>query len=158
MREKLILVVAGALFAGLVAAGCGGDDDDEAAGTTAPSEPLSRQEFVIAADAICASGDREIERQAAQTFGNQEPSEEEIEQFATDTIIPNIQSQVDQLRMLVPPEGDEEEVTAILDAAQSGVDEVEQDPSLAAEGSDAGGAFTEANNLARDYGLKDCGG
>ena len=59
---------------------------------------------------------------------------------------------------LTPPEGDEQQVTEILDAAQSGIDEIEQDPSLLNQGPDAGGAFTEANQLAEGYGLTDCGG
>jgi hypothetical protein len=167
MRRGSMLLLA-AVAAGLGAAGCGGDDDDDGttAATTGPTgvtgatggELLTKEECIRQADVICAKGDDEIDKQASKRFGNQEPSEQEIEQFATDTVAPNIQNQIDDIRALTPPEGDEEDVTLILDAAQNGIDEIEKDPSLLNQGSDAGGAFTEANRLAESYGLDDCGG
>jgi hypothetical protein len=167
MNKVLMLLLAAALGVGLVAAGCGGDDDEETTvATTGPTgvtgaaggEPLSKQEFIKQADAICAKGDREINQTGQEVLGGQQPSSEELEQFGSETVVPNIQNQIDQIRALTPPEGDEEEVSAILDAAQRGVDEIEQDPSLLGQGQDAGGAFEEANRLAQDYGLTDCGG
>jgi hypothetical protein len=146
------MLLAVALAAGVVAAGCGGDDDD------GDGEALTKVEFISQADAICAEGDREIDQAGREAFGDQRPSEQEIEQFATDTVAPNIQNQIDGIRALTPPEGDEQQVAEILDAAQNGIDEIEQDPSLLNQGPDAGGAFTEANNLATEYGLTDCGG
>jgi hypothetical protein len=163
------MVLLAAVASVLVAAGCGTDDDgggETTAATTGPTgvtgatggEPLSKKEFIKQADAICAKGDDKIDRQASRTFGNQEPTEQEIEQFGAATVAPNIQQQIDDLRALTPPNGDEEDVAQILDAAQNGIDEIEQDPSLLNQGSDAGGAFTEANRLAESYGLDDCGG
>ena len=147
-----MLLLAAALGVALTAAGCGGDDDGEE--TT--RAPLTREEFISEADAICAEGDREIE-EAGEELGDA-PSEEELEQFTTEVVVPNVQDQIDQLRELPPPEGDEEDVAAILDAAQRGVDELEADPSLGIQGEDAGGAFAEANQRAQGYGLTDCGG
>jgi hypothetical protein len=157
-----------AVACGVIAAGCGGDDADDGttAATTGPTgttgaaggEPLAKEAFINEADAICAKGDHEIDRQAAKAFGTEEPTEQEIEQFGTDTVAPNIQRQIDDIRALTPPEADEEEVAQILDAAQNGIDEIEQDPSLLNQGSDAGGAFAEANRLAGSYGMDDCGG
>jgi hypothetical protein len=168
MRKPLTLLTVAALGLAMLGAGCGGDDDETtvATGTTgatgatgaAGGEPLSKQEFIKQADAICAKGDDEINREGNQAFQGEPPSTEEQEQFATDTVIPNIQNQVDQIRTLTPPEGDEDEVNAILDAAQEGIDKLEEDPSLIAEGGAAGGTFEEANRLAQDYGLRDCGG
>jgi hypothetical protein len=46
-------------------------------------------------------------------------------------------------------------VKAIVDAAEEGVDEVEENPtSITAEN---GGPFAKANRLAREYGLTTCG-
>jgi hypothetical protein len=164
-------MLAGALAAGLIAAGCGGDDDETTTAATTPEtgatgatgaaggEPLSKQEFIAQADEICREGDRQIDQEAEEFFGDleQDPGAAELEEFATATVIPNIQQQIDDLRSLTPPEGDEDEVSAILDAAQEGVDEIEADPAILDEGPDAGGAFAEANRLAQGYGLKECG-
>lgn len=74
-----------------------------------------------------------------------------FEQFAK-TLVPGVQSEIDQIRDLPAPEGDEETVANILDTAQEGVDQIEQDPSLAVRG----GKLDEASRLAGDYGLYEC--
>jgi hypothetical protein len=159
MRKRLMVLAAIGAAAAFVAAGCGGDDDDDettAATTGGEGGALSKDAFVTAADGVCAQGDQRIEQEAEQQFkSGGEPSAKEQEQFYTDTVLPNIQSQIDGIRALTPPEGDEEQVTAILDAAQEAIDESEQDPSVVTGGDDP---FAEANQLAEEYGLKDCGG
>jgi hypothetical protein len=74
-------------------------------------------------------GDKELDQAGAQAFGKGRPSKQEIEQFASDTLVPNIQGQIDDVRALPPPQGDEEQVSAFLDSAQQALDKVEQDPS-----------------------------
>jgi hypothetical protein len=164
MRKALMVLVVAGIGAALVAAGCGGDDDATSAATTTGAtgsgggEPLSKQEFISEADAICKQGDKEIAEAGREQFGNErQPSEEEQEQFVTDTVIPNIQNQVDSIRSLTPPEGDEDQVTAILDAAQEGIAKGVQDPSSFTVGAGED-PFAEANRLAQDYGLTACGG
>jgi hypothetical protein len=148
----------------LVAAGCGGDDDDDTTAATtgetavAGGEPPSKEEFIVEADAICKQGDREINQAGRETFGEEQPSQEEQEQFVTATVLPNIQGQLDGIRALTPPEGDEDEVAAILEAAQTAVDEAEQDPSALTQAGGGSDPFAEANRLAQDYGLTNCGG
>lgn len=152
MREAWMLVGLLAVGAALVASGCGGDDDEDT--TTAA---LSKSEFVDQADAICAKGDKQINQAGADVFGGgQQPSEQEQEKFVTDTVIPRTQQQVDGIRALPAPEGDEDQISAILDSADAGLKRMESDPSLLTEG---GGAnpLAEASNLARNYGLKVCG-
>jgi hypothetical protein len=169
MPKMAVGLLATVLAVGLIAAGCGGDDDEDTAAMTttetgatgatgaAGGEPLSKSEFIKQADQICRQGDQQIQ-QAGQELGPGSPSEEELEQFAAETVVPNIQEQIDGIRQLTPPKGDEEEVNAILDAAQEGIDRLAADPSLLVQGQDAGGAFTEANRLAQEYGLEACGG
>jgi hypothetical protein len=158
MRKTLMVLAAIGAVAAFVATGCGGDDDDDGttAATTGEGEALSKEAFVTAADGVCRQGDQQIEQEAEQQFGGGgEPSAKEQEQFFADTVLPNIQNQIDGIRALTPPEGDEEQVTAILDAAQDAIDESEQDPSVVTGGDDP---FAEANQLAAEYGLTDCGG
>ena len=151
MRKSLTLLAVAAIAVGMLAAGCGGDDDETT--TAAPS----KQEFIKQADAICAKGDKELDQAGRETFGKGQPSKQEIEQFATDTLVPNIQGQIDGVRALTPPEGDDEEVSAFLDAAQQGVDKVEQDPSAIGQ---RGGPdpFAGTSKLAKQYGFEKCAG
>lgn len=163
MRLRTSWLVALALTA-VVAVGCGDDDEETTTAATgaettteANGEPLSKEEFIAQADQICAEGDAEIDQAAGETFAGGEPTPEEQEAFVTDTVLPNIQGQIDGLRALTPPEGDEEEVAEILDAAQTAIDESEEDPSLIGPGGGGSDPFEEASKLASDYGLEDCG-
>jgi hypothetical protein len=84
------------------------------------------------------------------------PSKATEEKLVTDTVIPNIQSQIDQLSALPPPSGDEDQVQAILDEAQSALDNAEEDPILIT-GQGQSDPFVESNKLADTYGLDKCG-
>jgi hypothetical protein len=133
------------LAAGLLAAGCGGGDDE-----------LTKAEFLKQGNAICKKGDKEINTVAEKTFtSKQHPSDAEITKFAEGTVIPNVQGQIDGLRDLNPPSDDEDQVNAILDEAQSALDKGKDDPTIFASNQDP---FKKANQLAKDYGLTECGG
>jgi hypothetical protein len=146
MRTRLGLVVLAVVAMALVAAGCGGDDDDDAP---------TKEEFITQADDICTEGDQVIEEQAAEVFGSGQPSKAQQEAFIEDTVIPETQSQIDGIRELTPPEGDEDEVNAIVDAADQGIDEIESDPAALTQG--GANPLAEASQLAAEYGMKDCG-
>jgi hypothetical protein len=168
MSLRISTLLALAFAAGLIAAGCGDDDDETttspatttagATGATgATGEPLSKEEFIVQADAVCKAGDKKIDAAAKETFSGGQPSQAEQEQFVTEDVVPNIQEQIDGLRALTPPEGDEDEVSAILDSAQDAIDQIESDPSALTEGANGDDPFAEANQLAKEYGLKVCG-
>lgn len=153
MKKALWMLVL-VLATGLIAAGCGDDDDDGDDGGDAPT----KEEFIAEADQICSDGDAEIEAAAEETFGQSDrpPTPEEQEAFASETVIPNIEEQVNGVDELTPPEGDEDEIQAIVDAANEGLDAGRDDPSVFTEqgGEDP---LAEASGLAQDYGLKACG-
>lgn len=155
MRKRTMAILAASLAAGSLLAACGGDDDDDGNG----GEALSKAEYIRQGDAICAEGDREIEQAAEEQFGGSEdqPTEEEIGEFAQEEVLPNLQDQIDRLRELPAPEGDEEEVEAIYDAADEGIQQLEEaGPEGFVEQGDE--AFEEANRLAGEYGFQNCGG
>jgi len=141
------------LAAGLIIAGCGGDDEDTTtAATTTVGEPLSKSEFIQEADAICNESQQNIDFTAEQ-LGPGRPSREELERFTNQTLVPEIQQQIDGVSALTPPEGDEQRITKFLDMAQEALDRVKQDPSLLQGGEDP---FKETEQLAEDYGFQAC--
>ncbi|MSO42294.1 MAG: hypothetical protein EXQ70_10450 [Solirubrobacterales bacterium] len=165
ITKKFVLLAVCALAIGAVVAGCGSDDDSS---DETSSDALTKSQFVSQADAICATGNKKLD-QAASELGNN-PSKGQIEAFASDDAVPTIQAEVDQIGALAAPEGDEDQVDAILTAAQDAVDEIDSDPGSLGGGADT---FAEANvqpqgaivdglqerpRLANEYGLTACGG
>jgi hypothetical protein len=161
MRARFMIALA-AVIAGAVLAGCGGGDDSTttvgATGTSGEQgAALSKSEFLAQGNAICEKGDKEIDAAGSKIFTqSQAPSQATQEKFVTDTVVPNIQGQIDGLSALSPPSGDEDQVQAILDAAQSALDKVKADPSLITQQAQSD-PFAEANRLAQAYGLDKCG-
>jgi len=126
MKRNALLLLASVLAVALMAAGCGGDDDNGDATTAS----LTKPEWIAKADAVCKQGNQQINQAASQTFGKQEPSDSEVQQFQTDTVLPNVQSQVDQIRALGAPSGDEDQVNKILDTVQADIDKAKSSGTL----------------------------
>ena len=157
MRNRAIALFVTALAAASLLAACGDDDDDGGGGEQA----LSKADYIEQGDAICAEGDREIEQAAEEAFGDleqgEQPSAEAVGEFGQESVLPSLQRQIDRLRELPAPEGDEDEVNAIYDAADEGIRKLrEGDPEDFVQQGDA--AFEEANRLAGEYGFQNCGG
>ncbi len=131
-----------ALTLGLVAAGCGGGDDN-----------LTKAEFLKQADAICKQGNKRIDAAAQDVFSTkQEPSKSQLEKFATATLIPDIQRQVDAVRALDEPSDDEDQVNEFLDSAQSELEKGKEDPLYLTSDK----SFSKTNELGKKYGFKVC--
>jgi hypothetical protein len=153
MKRKALWLLALALATGSVAAGCGGDDDD---GGDGGGDALSKEEFVAQGNEICTEGNAEIEAGAQEAFPEGQPTPETAEAFVNDTLVPSVQGQIDDLRDLGIPEGDEDQVTEILDKAELALQDLKEDPTLAiGQGEDP---FAEVNQELTDYGLTACAG
>jgi hypothetical protein len=135
-------------LAGLVV-GCGSSSSDNSTSTAS----LTKAEWIAKADAFCQAGNAQTNAAGRQQFGNQKPSQAQIQQFATATIIPGVQSQVDKIKALGAPAGDEQQVNTLISTVQADLDKAKSDPSLITHGN----AFADANKLAQQYGLKVCG-
>jgi hypothetical protein len=154
LSKRLLAMLAGVVAIAVIAAGCGSSDDET-------TTTLTKQQFIAQADAVCKKGNTEIE-EGFETFAkendipqNQEPSDEQGKEIIETVIVPSIQEQADGIRALGAPSGDEDEISAMLDALDEGIEEAEDDPeALFDSKSDP---FAEPNELARDYGLKVCG-
>lgn len=87
---------------------------------------------------------------------NQEPSNAEKKELAETVAFPGIQKQIDGVRALGAPEGEEEQVEEIVDAAQEALDQAEEDP-VAFVSEEESNSFAHVNKLSREYGLTTCG-
>ena len=116
MIRRLLLPAVAAVL--LLLASCGGD-----------SGP-SKDEFIEEADAICAEGLEQTQRLVATSFSNpQLPTAEEVLALVQQLVALN-RDTVAEVRSLEMPEGDEDEINALLDMADQALDEAStvQDP------------------------------
>jgi hypothetical protein len=118
------------------AAGCDGDEE-----TPAPT----RQEFIAQADAICRSAERDLGAAEGGVYTGDGLDEEEAE-VVEEKVIPIFQRQVDEIRELTPPPGDEEKIEAALSAAERDLDDLLEDPGSVPKG------LREFNRLFQRYG------
>lgn len=144
---SLCLVIVGL---SLALAACGSSDDSATA--------LTKAEFLKQGNAICRKGNEEIGKAAEKQFPRSggRPSPKETEQFASQTIIPNIENQVQEISELAAPEGDEEQVEAIVTEAEASIAKVSEDPSLIVDEKGNEDPFAKTNELADEYGLTVC--
>ncbi len=150
VRVRSVSLLAAALAAAALLAACGGGDD----GTedTAPVTPLDRAGFKKRANEICAETNKLIKDEGGGNVLAGHPSERQLHAVVDDVVIPQVQLQVDRLRTIPPPPGDEQTVNEVLDEAQRGIDRLRRNP----EAIRGDRAFSEANRSAGDYGLADC--
>lgn len=149
--KKLTITMAAALAAGLIAAGCGGDDgnDDASSDTGTEAAALTHEQFVTQANQICKEGNAELN--AAGEQSNPKPGTPEFDAFVTDTLVPNIQGQIDDIRALGIPEEDAA-VNDTLDKAELIVQDISEDPSAILDGD----PFAPINKDLTDAGLTEC--
>ncbi len=140
-----------ALALAAFAVGCGGET----------AAPLTKPQFIKQADAICARSDQRF--QARYQYFMQHtpnptlPAERSMAQWIeiVKTVYgPSIEQEVEELRALAPPRGDQRRVNAILAAIEEGLGKVREDPTVEAQ---TEAQFKKAVELAREYGLTVCG-
>lgn len=133
MSIRTIPVLAVAVLA-LALGACG--DDDEAATTGEATETtatdLSKEEYLVQADAICLQVNQDLQDVEEQQEGT-----------------PIIEQGLADLRAIPAPQGDEEQVGAVLDAGDEGLATLQQ-----ATEEPQGDPFAEFTKLAEDYGFK----
>jgi hypothetical protein len=116
---------------------------------------ITKEDFIAQANEICKTISDETDA-ASEGALPANPSDEEIEAFWTDTARPGIEDQVEQIRELGAPEGDEAEIDELLAEVESATEETQQavDEGTVGEGPDP---FEQADQLSADYGLTECG-
>ena len=138
-----------------VVIGCGSSDGGETS-----TETLTKVEFVKQADAICEKGTEENQaefEEFAEENGlseKKEPTKAQQEEAVTEIVAPGVQKQIEEIDALDAPEGDEEQIEAMVAAVEEGVKEIEENPAALTEGKNP---LAEGSKLAKEYGLKACG-
>ena len=148
MKHNALWLLGLAAVTALVVAGCGGGGDDSTS-----TSSLAKPAWIAKADAICQQGNQEIEQAANEQFGkqNQEPTDAQIQQFTNESVVPSVQRQIDEIRDLGAPSGDEDQVNKILDTVQADIDKAKS------AGDVENSTLADGNALAKQYGLKVCG-
>ena len=162
MKRTPVVLAALAATAALAFAGCGGDDEDEPEALTGATgaeavDIASKEDFIAAADAICAEQEETGQADIQVALGGETtPTEDQQIEIAETIVIPNLQNQHDLIADLPQPEGEEDEINDLLDELQAGIDAAEDDPEALVTAAD-GGPLAEAGAAATDYGLTECG-
>jgi hypothetical protein len=156
LNKRFIAVLFGALVGALLIAGCGSSNDNE---TTAS---LTKAEFLKQGNAICKAGNKEInegfeEFSKEHNLKHKQPSEAQFEELSETVLAPSVSKQIEGVRALGTPEGDEGEVDTFLTNAEEALEKVEEEPALiSAEGKEE--PFYSVNKEAAKIGLTSCGG
>jgi hypothetical protein len=143
-----------------IAAGCGGGDDTSgtSSGGDETAAGLSKAAFIKQGDAICADANEQGEKDAEEfaednDFQLEKATEAELEQAVADVLVPSLNRQAEEIGALGAPEGDEQQVEAIVASLEDAATAIEEDPSLAFEAE----VLKKPSQLATNYGFKVCG-
>jgi hypothetical protein len=143
-RSFALLLLTSALALGA----CGGDDKP------------SKDAFVKEADKLCVKTNEEGTKLAQESFDDpNKPTGEEAQAFIVKAV-PLQRKLLEDIGDLERPAGDDDEIQALLDAAEEGTKKIEDagkspGSALALLESDDD-PLAKADELAGDYGLKEC--
>ncbi len=156
MGKRLIVLFAGAVAVVLAVSGCGSSDDPSGASIT-------KAQFVKKADASCKKGKEKIRADFAKYVKEREdkgqdlsnPTEDDFAEVVDVVLVPDVEEEVEEIRDLGAPSGDEDQVDAILEAREDGLEAAEAEPkAVVVSGKNV---FAQATKLAKEYGLEVCG-
>jgi hypothetical protein len=149
-------------------AGAGGADDNDTTNPTGtdggagtPNDPKSA--FVEEANDVCTESNKEIQSQIQAFINNsskggqlsKSEEEEGLADLINEVVAPGMEEEIEDIRALGLPAGDEQQVEAILAAMQDAVERAQADPKAFGEQAEP---FKTPERLAVEYGLGACGG
>ena len=146
---KVGVVIATALLVGLAATGCGSSSSSTS--TTTSTTATTKAEFLVKANAICTVGNKTLNKVGAKL--GKSPSQAQITAAVKTVYVPSIQAQINGIKALGAPSGDEATVTSMLDLAQADLNKVKADPTLLFGKTDP---FANFAKVAHPYGLTRC--
>jgi molecular chaperone DnaK (HSP70) len=150
VRKKAVALIFGVMAVGLLAVGCGGGDDEPA--------PIAKKSFYKQANDICwdTSYEKlnpELGKLIRKTAKSNEQQTKDIEaEYVADVLVPNVQTEVDELRALGMPRGDEPKIEAFLDEVQEVMEKAEESP----EDYPSKVSLSKASSKAESIGVQEC--
>ncbi len=157
MRRRMIcgLVLMAALVVGVCVAGCGSSSNSTSTETTAA---ISKAEFVAKGNAVCVKGEKAQEAEInayvkKHGLENKKPSKAQEAELVEAVLVPNVQSQIDGVKALGAPSGEEQQVSSALELSQQTLEKIEANPELAFGNNDT---FAAAGKQLHALGLKEC--
>lgn len=153
MSKRVFALLVGLLALVLLVAGCGGGGDSS-------SEALTKAEFIKQGDEICKKAEAQLEDEAEEfaeenEIDTENPSKVEKEEVIETVVAPALHRQAEEIGELGAPSGEEEAVEEILEALETGADELEAEPQKLFSSESP---IEEAGTLAQEFGFKECGG
>ena len=136
----------------------GSSDDDGASGASVETSSLSKEEYVKRASAACAKRRGRILPEMAAYLGPGQTKEFTPDQFGPvfrEVVLPAFEDELEIIRSLGAPEGDEEEIEAIVAAQEVAVEEAKKlkNPESFEE---VGKQFAAPSETMREYGFTGC--
>lgn len=147
MKKGAFLALMAALVVLLAFAGCGGDDE---------TSSLTKAEFTKQANAGCKEHNQEQNKLFKEVTDALDPSEvtrADQEKIVTEVLLPPYEKDIENLKSLGAPAGDEQRIEDIIEAMEKAVKKIEAQPLVALRTTSQ---FAEANALLEKYGLNDC--
>lgn len=128
---------------GLAGGGCGGGSHTTSTATSA----ISKAQFIAQANAICTQGNQKsaaAQKALQKVVGNHAPTQAQITAYINGVFVPLIQSQIDQIKALSAPAGEQATVTKTVKSNPAAVARSNSHP------------FANFAQLAHRYGLTAC--
>jgi hypothetical protein len=126
--------------------GCGGGDSAETS--------LTKKQFVKRAKSICVAAENEQFNDGI-AYMEKHPGIEE-EEAIVPAGLPPLEKELEKLKALGAPRGDEAKIEEFLEELEKAITETKDDPGTALVRK--GNPFNKANELAKSYGLEGCYG
>jgi hypothetical protein len=149
------LALMAALVVGVCVAGCGSSSNSTSTETTAA---ISKAEFVAKGNAVCVKGEKAQEAEInayvkKHDLENKKPGKAQEAELVETVVVPNIQSQIDGVKALGAPSGEEQQVSSALELSQQTLEKIDANPELAFGNKDT---FAAAGKQLHALGLKEC--
>jgi hypothetical protein len=149
------LALMAVMAVGFCVAGCGSSGSSTSTETTAA---ISKAEFLAKGNAVCAKGEKTQEAEVnafikKHGLENKKPTKAQEAELVEAVFAPNIQSQIDGVKALGAPSGEEQQVSAALELSQQALEDVEANPAMVFGSKDP---FAAAGKQLHALGLKKC--
>jgi hypothetical protein len=148
------LALMAAVIVGVCVAGCGSSSST----TTDTTAAITKAEFIAKGNAVCVKGEKaqnaEINAYIKQHgLENKKPSKAQEAELVETVLVPNVQSQIDGVKALGAPSGEEQQVNSAVELSQQTLEKIEANPELAFGKENV---FAAAGKQLHALGLKEC--